>query len=164
MKPIREWPPNRHGALALSLARAGRWFALSGLRRSDADDTRLTDCLPLRGIRLGSERRRYISIAECRLVRQPLVKARNGGEAAARPEHGGGRVWRAGTRSGYGRPGGPGFFGGAVAVVERRGRGSGCGCGPDPALCEKHSHTVLDGRYSASDGTVYMPSLGGVSG
>ena len=27
-----------------------------------------------------------------------------------------GREWRVGTRSGFGRPGGPGFFGGAVAV------------------------------------------------
>jgi len=30
-----------------------------------------------------------------------------------------GREWRVGTRSGFGRPGGPGFFGGAVAVAKR---------------------------------------------
>ncbi len=28
-----------------------------------------------------------------------------------------GREWRVGTRSGFGRPEGPGFFGGAVAVA-----------------------------------------------
>ena len=28
-----------------------------------------------------------------------------------------GREWRVGTRSGFGRPGGPGFFGGTVVVM-----------------------------------------------
>lgn len=142
MKPIREWPPNRHGALALTSARAGRWFALSGLRRSDADDTRLTDCLPLRGVRLDSERR-------ARLAYQPPVKARNGGFAAARPEHGGGRAWRAGTRSGYGRPGGPGFFGGAVAGAAR-GRGSGCGAYRTLHHAKSTPNEGTDGRIKLS--------------
>jgi hypothetical protein len=63
---------------------------------------------------------------ERRLSIHPPVKARNVAEGGARPEHGGGWARRAGTRSGYGRPGGPGFFGGAVAGAAR-GRGSGCG-------------------------------------
>jgi hypothetical protein len=76
-----------------------------------------------------------------------------------RPERGGGRVWRVGTRSGYGSTGGRGILCGSGGGSRSRLR-----CGPDPALCEKHSHTVPNGRYSASDGTVYMSSLGGASG
>jgi hypothetical protein len=102
-----------------------------------------------------------IPTPERRLSIYPPAKARR--SRFERPDRGGGhggaerrRARRVGTRSGYGSTGGRGFFGGAVAVRSR--------CGPDPALCEKHSHTVLDGRYRGLHGTVYMPSLGGALG
>lgn len=104
MTPIRALTPNRHGALVLYSARAGLVFALPSIRRSGyVETTGLVDCSGLSGARLDSEQRRGLSYLFS-------VKARNAAEGGACPEHGGGWARRVGTRSGYGRPGGPGIL------------------------------------------------------
>ncbi|HET7323002.1 MAG TPA: hypothetical protein VFJ06_01585 [Halococcus sp.] len=57
------------------------------------------------------------------LGNHPSAKARTA-RSAREQDRGGGyggterrRAWRVGTRSGFGRPSGPGFFGGAAAVA-----------------------------------------------
>ena len=63
-------------------------------------------CARLNGVRERCERRVYI-------VPQP-AKARTA-SCAREQDRRGCREWRVGTRSGFGRPGGLGFFGGIVA-------------------------------------------------
>ena len=73
-------------------------------------------CARLNGVRERCERRVYI-------VPQP-AKARTA-SCAREQDRRGCREWRVGTRSGFGRPGRPGFLGGGVGVAAlNRARGT----------------------------------------
>ena len=98
------------------------WFYSRGLYRcyGNADTNRRSFALVVSGARRRCERRD----ARNGCVTYPPAKAR-AAHVVGEQDRGGGWVWRVGTRSGFGRPGRPGFFGGGVGVAAlNRARGT----------------------------------------
>ena len=103
--------PAGHIWQCLRWGRVGWFYSHELLRRSGCAEASRCVSSVVSGARERCER---CERAERQQDYKQPAKAQRLGEPRGRR---GGRAWRVGTQSGYGWPGGPGFFGGAAAVL-----------------------------------------------